>query len=499
MKNDTVVPSRCYPTRMAMLFVLAIVAISEAESSVVAIARYNLAHEIPDRNQDLLNPFRDRLRNRLELRFGVDPSSPDFIPNEFGAGVIIARDKQPYILTNYHVVRGAPLVGTKMLPTDTRLYLRLADRRSFEARILAADPRSDLAVLKISFPMPPDHLVGIKPMKLGDATNIKKGQLVLALGNPYALARDGSSSASWGMISNIARFPEPMGSRFDDDAAKKETIHRFGTLLQIDTRQTIGTSGGALVNLRGELIGITTSLAALEGYEKSVGYAVPINSSTRRIIDALLQGLEVEYGFLGIQPGDVPAEELRLMSDTFQQQTAAKARMVFPNSPANRGGLSSHDVILAVNNKPVYGRFDLMREIGMIGPGQEARLRIWRKTARRIFTLGIELGKWPVLDTEGIIATRTRFKPWNGLIVDYPTGRQKFIHTPLQYPSAVSVKRIESESPANATELEVGDFITHVNQTPVQTPKEFHDAIDKKRQNHVTLHLLDGRRVVIPQ
>ena len=468
-------------------------AIEKAETSVVAIARYKL---LPDKDvRDRPRPF----PGRRPPRPSNDPSSPDFIPNEFGSGVIVARNKQAYILTNYHVVRGGPVVGAKVNANDSRLYVRLADRRGFDARILAADPRSDLAILKLESDAPGGKPAKLKPIKFGDATNVKKGQFVLALGNPYALARDGSASASWGMISNMSRFPAPAGPLNDVETLKKETIHRFGTLLQVDTRQSVGTSGGALINVRGELIGITTSLAALEGYEKSVGYAIPINVSTRKIIDALLQGLEVEYGFLGIAPVDVPAEELKIFSGSFQQSTAAKARTVFPNSPASRGGLASQDIILAVNKIPIHGRYDLMREIGLIGPGQVAQVRVWREAARQIFNYQIVLGKWPVHDEDAIIATKSRFKPWNGLKVDYPTARQKFMQDPFRFPPAVVVMEIEADTPADSAKLEVGDFITQVNQTPVRTPKEFHDAIDKSRQKQVTLRLLDGRRLVIPK
>src|SRR5207302_1902592 len=130
------------------------------------------------------------------------------------------------------------------------------DRRGYYARIIAADPRSDLAILSIDY-----AALGLKssdlhaiPLRALSAP-LRKGQLVVALGNPYAIARDGSASASWGMISNIARRPAPVRQR-ETGVPRSETIHQFGTLLQVDTRMELGTSGGALVNLRGELVGV---------------------------------------------------------------------------------------------------------------------------------------------------------------------------------------------------------------------------------------------------
>ena len=189
----------------------------------------------------------------------------------------------------------------------SQIYVRFGNRRGYHARIIAADPRSDLAVLAVDYAaldMKPEQ---VKPIPLRtDASALRKGQLVLSLGNPYAIARDGSASASWGMISNIARRPAPIRQR-RLSPPKAKTIHEYGTLLQVDTRMELGTSGGALVNLRGELVGVTTSLAALEGYEKSVGFAIPIDSFSRRVIETLCRGYKVEYGFLGLQPASHPA------------------------------------------------------------------------------------------------------------------------------------------------------------------------------------------------
>ena len=161
---------------------------------------------------------------------------------------------------------------------------------------------------------------------------------MLSLGNPYAIARDGSASASWGMISNVSRRPAP-ARQHDLGTPEAKTIHQFGTLLQVDTRMELGTSGGALVNLRGELIGVTTSLAALEGYEQSVGFAIPIDSFSRRVIETLCRGYEVEYGFLGLTPIPVLPDQLR-RDGRFKQLSAVRVEQVIPNSPAAIAGPS---------------------------------------------------------------------------------------------------------------------------------------------------------------
>ena len=468
-------------------------AIAGAEESVVSISRVKVARPALDVPE--FNPFRIQPQGADSSK----PASPDYVPAEFGTGFIIAPARnrnERFILTNYHVVRGGPAVGQTGTQAEYELFVRLADRRGYDAQIVAADPRSDLAVLKIDSAALGVKPADLKPLPIDGDFEFKKGQFVLALGNPYAIARDGSASASWGFISNISRSPARPGAPYEEEARRKETIHHFGTLLQVDTRLNLGTSGGPLLNLKGELIGITTSLAALDGYEKSVGYAIPVDARFRRIIDDLTSGHEVEYGFLGVQPVDVSHREMEAEPGRFSQVTAARAMEVFPNSPAAEAGLQSLDIVLAVNGEPVLGRYDLMRLVGQLGPDTIARLKVWRERAGRELILNVKLGKWPVYDDEGIITTNPRYPDWRGMAVDFPTGRQKHLQLPFRYHPAVVVTKLPSQSNIAAGELQVGDFITHVNRTAVQTPEQFHRAATGQ-EGDVTLRLLDGRRVVV--
>ncbi|GAG00426.1 unnamed protein product, partial [marine sediment metagenome] len=258
--------------------------------------------------------------------------------------------------------------------------------------------------------------------------------------------------------------------------------------------------GGAVLNLQGELIGIATSLAALEGYEKSVGYAVPVDESGRRIIDTLTRGHEVEYGFLGVQPEDIRREDLRRrgVDATFAQISAARIATVFAESPAGQSGLEPGDVVLAVNDHPIFGQYDLMRHIAQLGPQATARLRIWRYKQRRELNIRVELGKWPVYEDEAIIATIPRFPPWRGLTVDFPTARSKYMQGPFHRQfHAVLVTRIAEQSPAGNSDLKEGDFITHVDDKPVTTPTQFQRAI-RGQSGEVTLALVGRGPVVLP-
>src|SRR5690606_631143 len=267
----------------------------------------------------------------------------------------------------------------------------------------------------------------------------------------------------------------------------------------VDTRLDLGMSGGALLNLKGELIGLTTSLAALQGYEKSVGYAIPLDAAMRRIIDELVRGLEVEYGFLGVHPADATRQELKFQRVPGEYLAAARTEFVAWDSPAAQAGLLQDDLILKINNQPVRSAADLMREVGLQAPGAVVRLFVWRRTERRMLTLDARLGKWPVQDDAQIVATANRYPHWRGVRVDYPTGRRRLQTSDImeRYHRAVLITEVEPGSPAHAAGLRVGDFVSHVEEVSVETPREFH-AATQGVDDDARLVRLDGSQVVIP-
>ncbi|HEY3969403.1 MAG TPA: trypsin-like peptidase domain-containing protein [Planctomycetaceae bacterium] len=445
-------------------------AIESAEKSVVSIAR--------DKRQIGLhagksNPLFDGPRT-------TDPSDPNWIPNEFGAGIVI--DRNGLILTNYHLVRGGPIKDHPEHKAEQSLYVRLPDRRGFEASIFAADPRSDLAVLWVD-------CNDLTPLKIEASGPIRKGQFVIALGNPYAIARDGSASATWGIVGNVARQAGAEGELNDPERIKVETIHHLGTLLQIDTRLDLGTSGGALLNLKGDLIGMTTSLAAIVGYEKSAGFAIPFDDSMKRIIESLRQGKEVEYGFLGVTPGEIlPSEFVNPEWEPIKgrlRRGVARIESVPAYMPASRAGLQAGDIVLKVRGRDIFSRNDLMREIGLAAPGELVRLLIYRSAgpgrSGQEFEIQVEVGKWPAIDEEGIVARTPSRAPWRGLVYDYSTSRRRFMAFPTMHEpfDGVRVVKVTPGTPAAASDLQPGDLITHVKGDPVHSPRDFAEAVQK--------------------
>jgi serine protease Do len=418
-------------------------AIARAENSVVAIARYR--------------------KDEPRLDDENSPTSPDSIPNEFGSGVII--DRQGLILTNYHVLGDLQKYD----------YYVWTNHRPFRAAasVEAADPWMDLAVLKINA----DNL---QPIVLGDAQNLKKGQIVIALGNPYAIARDGQASASWGIISNLSRQAPPTETT-DRVAAAKETLHHYGTLIQTDAKLNLGTSGGALLNLSGEMIGLTTSLAALAGYEKSAGFAIPVDATFKRTVDTLKAGHKAQFGFLGVRLDNLPLE-LRQ-----QERFGVRISQVVSGTPATRAGLQFGDIITHVNGQVVHDRNDAMRELGKMPVDSQVMLTVERgafgQQRGKVIRTTAELSKKYVEEVRPGYA-RHEAPLWRGMRVDYSTAMPALVlrerADALDGTGCVAVVEVERDSPASKAGVQTWNFITHVGDTRVSTPQQFYQAVNEK-------------------
>lgn len=421
--------------------------VARAERSVVSIIRVRTADAPVGTIEPRFDPF--------DRAFAVDgrqanPLDSDFVPNGFGTGVVI--DAAGLIVTNFHVVD----------EENSEFYVTTVDRRPYKAKIKAADPRSDLAVLEVA-------ATDLVPMPLGDAATVRKGQFVIALGNPYAIARDGQVSASWGIVANLGRKVIPPGN----DPRQRSKLQHLGGLIQTDARLNLGTSGGALVNLRGEMIGLTTSLAAMAGYEQSAGYALPVDDAFRRIVSFLKEGREVEYGFLGVAPMDLSADE------RIQGRHGAKITEVVAATPAWQADLREEDIITAVNGEAIFDKDGLFLRIGNLPV--EAVVRLTVERAGQTIPISVELAKSFVMGRKVV----TQPAPsWRGLSVDFPTALPNFQdrlrEDPFFAQGGVVVTDVATGSPAEAIGIRAGVLITHVDGVRVHTPREFWQGVENK-------------------
>jgi S1-C subfamily serine protease len=414
-------------------------AIAKAEPSVVAIARSKGADGDETTAIRGRNPAPIHTDPRVAAR-QFNPNGNDVVSFDYGSGVVIGDAGE--ILTAFHVVKGAE-----------RLAVRGVDRQAFEAEVLAADPRSDLAVI-VPREIPGVPAPKLKPLALGDATRLRKGAFLIALGNPFNAARDGRPSASWGILANVARRLEPS---FEDYNMRKLQLRNYPTLLQLDSKLNLGMSGGAVVNLKGEMVGMTTSLASAAGFDAMAGYAIPMDVQGRRIVETLRQGKEYEYGFLGIG---------------LDQNGTNKVASAQPGTPADEGNVLVDDQILAVGDVAVHDADSLVLAINRVPAGTKVPLKILRQD--QLIERTVELAKFRV---EGeIIATR-RPTPWRGLRVDYTSTLP---HTTFgdgmlgaMARGGVVVAEVLPDSPAAAAGLKRDQVIRSVEGKNLKSPRDF--------------------------
>jgi serine protease Do len=442
-------------------------AIQRAEKSVVAISRVR-KEQVEDGHAVPSVPPLDALRQEAA------PTDPRYVPTEFGTGVVI--DHSGLVVTNYHVLGNVKRAD----------FYVWHSRKPFRATVKAADPWLDLAVLKIDG-------AAFNAMPLGDAQSLKKGQFVIALGNPYAIARDGQPSASLGIISNLQRQAPPPPAAATRAADGRETLHHYGTLIQTDARLELGTSGGALVNLQGEMIGLTTSLAALYGYERPGGFAIPVDDAFRRTLESLKTGRIPDYGLLGVEPAAI-AVDLRQRG-----RTGARVVSIANGTPAKSAGLRDGDVVTHVDGIAVHDDLELIRQVSGQFAGAPVALSLLRggndRRVGQAMTVTAKLSKKRI-DSARQPYSELAPEIWRGLQVDYATASSHFAQRSRELDplGCVAVIDVTRESPAWKAGLRPGDFVSHVGDSRATTPREFYDAV-ALIEGPVKLKLTGGDRL----
>ncbi len=395
--------------------------------------------------------------------------------NQFGSGLVLS--KLGHVLTNYHLVDGA-----------TKVYVRGVGGKGSYADIFAADARSDLAVLKLISPP-----VGWKPVKLAEATfvdgpgdakaTVRKGDFVVVMAHAQAAGfPDGSPSASYGIVGNVGRRTlSRMGS---DNDRIMQPLYKLGSLLQTDARLSVGVSGGAVFDLDGGVIGVTSSVAAVAGSEAAGGYAIPMDTNYRRIVASLLAGKEVEYGFLGVSTDPIASGN----------GEGAVLGRVTPGTPADHAGLrggdlgpASADRIVAVDGHPVQDMDDLFLHVGAALAGSDVTVTVRRNGQNQ--DILVRLAKFR--NSQPWLAT-VRPTAVFGLRVDYTSvllqdliQAQDRAVSYAALPKGVVIREVEPNSPADVALKHGGEdlskwVISRVNDTAVSTPDQFYAAAKGK-------------------
>jgi serine protease Do len=374
----------------------------------------------------------DDMQQFFERQFGgrgqMMPQQPQF-QHGIGSGVIISPDG--YIITNNHVVEGA-----------TDIKVTLGDRRILSAKLIGTDSLTDLAVIKIdgsNFPNVP----------LGDSTQLRPGQTVLAFGNPFGFR----FTVTRGIVSALNR-PNP----YNDDPRKP------GQYIQTDAAINQGNSGGPLVNARGEVIGINTFLISPSGSFSGMGFAIP-TQIVQPTVDSLVRYGKVSHSYIGVGITDVTPENSKFFE--LKDANGAVISEVQPDSPGARAGLKVGDVITGLDGKKVAGAGELQAEVSSKHPGTKVSLDVLRdgKNINVPVTLE-ELGSKD--KKEELSASADNGKPrWGIGIADLTSDVREQLQTPSNLKGAV-IQRVQPGSPAEEAGLQPGEIIQSVNRQ--QTP-----------------------------
>ncbi|HEX8524284.1 MAG TPA: trypsin-like peptidase domain-containing protein [Tepidisphaeraceae bacterium] len=265
-----------------------------------------------------------------------------------GTGLFI--DADGFILTNEHVIADCE-----------QLWVTTDDRKVYPAIVIGSDPRADLAVLKI----PKENVPAVK---FAVGSTVRRGDWTIALGNPYGLASEGSMAMSVGVVSALERSLPKLSSKEG---------RLYSNLIQTTAQINPGNSGGPLFNINGEVIGISTAVILPQKSTNGIGFALPITNELLAEVEALKQGREVMYGYVGLTVGEPTARELR-QAGLGGNRSAARIDAIEPKSPAAGVGLRMGDLVVSINGQPLRNADHFVRVVGRMPIAESGKIGVWR-------------------------------------------------------------------------------------------------------------------------
>lgn len=344
-----------------------------------------------------------------------------------GSGVIIDAEKG-YVVTNNHVVDNADDITVK-----------LTDGREFKAKKLGSDDQSDIALLKID----PDALIA---MPLSDSDELRVGDFVVAIGNPFGL----NQTVTSGIVSALGRSGLNIGG--------------YENFIQTDAAINRGNSGGALVSLRGELVGINTAIFGPNGGNVGIGFAIPSNMM-KSLVDQIIEFGEVRRGLLGIMGQDIDSGLADAMNLDVNQ--GAFVSEVSPDSAADKGGIQAGDIITEINSRAVASFQELRAKVASSGAGAKLELTVLRKGKRE--RLNVVLGD----ATQNVVVAKEIHPALEGATLT--NGKSE------QGDNGVVVSGIAPRSPASRIGLKDGDVIIGINRKKVDNLVQLRTELEEAK------------------
>lgn len=351
------------------------------------------------------------------------PNVPQQKRNSLGSGVII-DSSAGFVLTNNHVIDKAD-----------KIMVTLKDGRQLDAKLVGTDPESDVAVIQIT-------AENLTALPIADSSQLRVGDFVVAIGNPFGLGQTVTS----GIVSALGR--SGLG------------IEGYEDFIQTDASINPGNSGGALVNLRGEFVGMNTAILAPTGGNVGIGFAIPSNMAMT-LKESLVKNGEVRRGLLGVTTQDLTPELVNAF-DLENKQGAVISR-IESNSPAARAGLEPGDIIVAINNKPAKNSYDIRNMIGLMQIGEQVNIDYYRNNKKLSTVATIGKPQRPTVDGGKLHPTL------EGTSLGLPQKNQV---------EGVVIEKIENRSYAWRTGLRPGDIIVSANRFRIHNLDELAQVVN---------------------
>ena len=420
------------------------------ENASPAVVKILVEYESENpRYQEQLEELPEYLRRFFDFRGGPP------VPREragMGSGFIISEDG--YVVTNNHVVENA-----------RQVVVRLPDRQEFDAEVIGTDPRSDLAVLKIDGRRLPT-------LSLAEDGDVKVGQWVLAIGSPFSL----DFSVTAGIVSALGR------------SLPTETGDNYVPFIQTDVAINPGNSGGPLFNLSGEVIGVNSQIFTRSGGSIGLSFAIP-TSVVRNVVAQIQETGGVERGWLGVSIQDVD----RNLADSFglDRPRGALIAQVGQDSPAERAGLQSGDIIVSFAEETIETSADLPHVVGLIAPGTEVTAVIVREGEEQ--KIRVEVGGLGADEvarvTTGVAADGSLSLLGMTIIEAEPA-----MLSDLGLAGGVVISEVEPDSPADQAGVRAGDILTRFGSQPVSRVDDLSEVADDLAPgSSVPARLIRGR------
>jgi len=384
---------------------------------------------------------------------------PQGVQMASGSGVIISPDG--YIVTNNHVVDKAD-----------KITVATNDHRTFQAKVIGTDPNTDLALIKID-------ATNLPIVKLGNSDDAKVGEWVLAVGNPFNL----TSTVTAGIVSAKGRNIGIIGNEDNQDQNPFDRTSNDGprtnkaieSFIQTDAAINPGNSGGALVNTRGELIGINSAIASQTGSYEGYGFAIPINLAKKVLGDIEKYG-SVKRGYVGVSFTQLDPDAAQKLNTNVTN--GLYVDQIVPNGGAEAAGIKAGDVIVKVEGNPVYESSDLQERVGELQPGDKIHLTVLRDGAEKNFTVTLK-GDLPN-HMVAASTSKSAAELFNKLGASFmPVSKEQ--KDQFHIAAGVVVTQVRPGHLFDETQIPVGSVITNINRKPIAGIADMDSAITNTR------------------